>query len=107
MIHELKLRQPFYDDVLKGDKTFEVRQNDRDFHVGDYLALNEFVVGENGLGGKYTGNAILTQITYILDNSAFCKDGCVILGIKKCSPVGGIWGELKNIRTNEEQGGGQ
>lgn len=26
---------------------------------------------------------------------------------KKCSPVGGIWGELKNSRTNKEQGGGQ
>lgn len=40
--HELKTVQPFFDDVVKGRKTFEVRRNDRDFRVGDMLLLREW-----------------------------------------------------------------
>ena len=35
MIHELKTIQPYYDNCLKEEKTFEVKKNDRKFNVGD------------------------------------------------------------------------
>lgn len=41
MIHQLKCEAKYFEDVCSGNKTFEVRKNDRGFHVGDYLALNE------------------------------------------------------------------
>lgn len=41
MIHQLKCDSKFFEDVASGKKTFEVRKNDRDFFVGDFLALNE------------------------------------------------------------------
>jgi Domain of unknown function (DUF3850) len=42
MRHELKTVQPFFEMVWSGEKTFEVRFDDRNFKVGDRLALLEF-----------------------------------------------------------------
>lgn len=51
MIHALKTEPQFFEAVIDGSKTFEVRKNDRDFRVGDYLALNELDDTREG----YTG----------------------------------------------------
>jgi len=59
-----------------GDKTFEVRFNDRDYRKGDVLLLRSVKRGE------YTGDKILRKVTYVLDNEDFVKKGFVILGIK-------------------------
>ena len=77
MIHELKILPKYFRSVLRGDKTFEVRKNDRNFQVGDKLILKEW---ENG---EYTGNIIEKNVTYILDDSSgYVLDGYVIMGIK-------------------------
>lgn len=39
MIHALKITPNYYEAVKTGAKPFEVRKNDREFVVGDYLAL--------------------------------------------------------------------
>lgn len=80
MIHELKQVQPHFDDVLSGNKTFEVRKHDRPFHVGDLLALNEY----NPTTQTYTGRSCLVYVDYILDDPNYVKSGYVILGIKPC-----------------------
>ena len=41
-VHALKTIQPYYNDVWRGDKTFEVRYDDRGFQVGDLLKLEEY-----------------------------------------------------------------
>lgn len=61
------------------DKRFEVRKNDRNFHEGDFLALNE--IDENG---AYTGQSVLVRVTYILNDSFYCKDNMVIMSIEPC-----------------------
>ncbi|BDU37170.1 DUF3850 domain-containing protein [Vibrio nigripulchritudo] len=38
--HEIKIESPFFHAVLSGDKTFEIRKNDRDYKVGDTLVLD-------------------------------------------------------------------
>lgn len=43
MIHQLKCEAKYFEEICSGQKTFEVRKNDRNFHVGDYLALNESI----------------------------------------------------------------
>ena len=78
MIHELKVDREYFIPIVQGKKTFEVRKNDRDFQLGDFLALNETH------DGKYTGDAVLAVVQYILDTPVFCKDGFVIMGIKPC-----------------------
>lgn len=77
MIHALKTLPEYFEAVRKGDKPFELRENDRDFKVGDYLALNEWD------GEKYTGRSQLVKVTYILDPNEVmtCEDGFVILGL--------------------------
>lgn len=37
--HELKTVEQYFDAVARGDKTFEVRKNDRAFQTGDVLIL--------------------------------------------------------------------
>ena len=44
--HDLKCEQPFFNAVLNGFKNFEIRNNDRDFQIGDIVVLHEFVDGE-------------------------------------------------------------
>ena len=78
MIHQLKILPEYFVAVTEGIKKFEVRQNDRNFKVGDFLALNEFDRME-------TGRCCLMEITYILDNADFCKQGQIIMSIKPCT----------------------
>lgn len=35
--HQLKTWKQFYQSVFDGSKKFEIRQNDRDFQVGDVM----------------------------------------------------------------------
>lgn len=78
--HELKTAPQYFREIANGNKPFEVRRNDRDYHVGDILKLREYG------GSDYSGQEISVEVTYILDNPEYCKDGYVIMGIK---PIGG------------------
>lgn len=80
MIHELKIKSEYFRKVAELKKRFEVRKNDRDFHVGDFLALNE-VEDENG---EYTGDSVLVIVTYILDSDDYTKEDIVIMSIEPC-----------------------
>ncbi|NCD42803.1 MAG: DUF3850 domain-containing protein [Bacteroidia bacterium] len=40
MEHELKVKPEYYHSLFTGEKTCEVRYNDRDFQVGDVLILH-------------------------------------------------------------------
>lgn len=75
--HELKILPEFFVAVLEGRKTFELRNNDRDYKVGDVLLLKEFD------GEKYTGNYTRKNVTYVLNGGQYGLDkDYVILGIK-------------------------
>lgn len=85
--HELKLKDRYFEAVVTEKKTFEIRNNDRDFHIGDIL---EFVRTDDK--GKAIFNNVGTcdycvcTVEYILTSQEFpdgLKDGYVILGIKR------------------------
>jgi len=80
MIHELKTLPEYFNAVLSGEKTFEVRKNDRRFNKGDLLAMNEY----DAKNQFYTGRSCLVYIDYILDNDDYCKSGYVVMSIKPC-----------------------
>lgn len=75
--HSLKILREYYDAVLNGSKTFEIRKYDRNYQVGDKLILKEWD------GDKYTGRIITKEIVYMLDdNSGYVLTGYVIMSIK-------------------------
>ena len=76
MVHELKILPEYFEAVVSGDKTFEVRRKDRRFKVGQYLKLFEW------FDLNYTGRTVKVKITYILDNKDYCANNTVIMGIK-------------------------
>ncbi|MGR5862821.1 DUF3850 domain-containing protein [Bacillus pacificus] len=61
---------------MKRIKTFEIRKNDRDFHVGDTINLNEW----DNERKEYTGRSIAIEILYITDYEQ--KEGYVVFSFK-------------------------
>jgi hypothetical protein len=77
--HELKCWPAYFKDVLRGDKNFEVRPDDRTppFHVGDTLVLREWDE-RNG----YSGDKLWRRITYILPGDQFgIEAGYCVMGL--------------------------
>ncbi len=79
MIHALKIDPIYFDEVRNGNKRFELRNNDRDFHVGDYLALNEW-------DGMYTGRSELVKVEYMMNPNDImpCPGNYAIMSIRLC-----------------------
>ena len=86
-IHEIKCRNEYFEEVICGNKNFSVRRNDRDYVVGDVLAVNEITIDhdDDKAGTVYTGRCCLVKVTYILDDPTFCKDGFVTLAFQPLS----------------------
>ena len=77
-IHKLKTAQSFFAALNVGDKTFEIRKNDRDYKRGDVLHLCEWD------GQHYTGREISRKVTYVLSSDDFPQGlmpGVVCMGI--------------------------
>lgn len=76
-LQEVKILPRFFEDVRRGIKNFEVRYNDRNYQVGQRLLLREYD------DGAYTGRTLEREICYVLDDTTFCKEGFVVLGLKE------------------------
>lgn len=84
-IHELKILDHFFEDVISGKKTFEIRRNDRDFYVGDLLALNEVQKPDpTWASPEYTGRCCVVQVEYLLDDPQFLQPEYVAMAIRPC-----------------------
>lgn len=83
-IHELKIQEQFFYDVMRGLKTFEWRKDDRDFMEGDLIRFR--VLGKTILGAdNEVLDNTLFRIRYILrdQESLGLPKGYCILGIAK------------------------
>lgn len=78
--HNIKILNDFADAVACGDKTFEVRQNDRGYQKGDFIRFS--AVDKAGLINKHVIDEKLYEITFIL-NGWGVKNGFVAMGIKE------------------------
>ena len=70
MGHELKVWSEFFGALLSGEKTFELRRDDRGFHAGDVLWLREW----NERTKEYTGRDLRRKVTYLLGGWGLEKD---------------------------------
>lgn len=73
MTHELKILPEYFEQVIAGNKPFEIRRNDRDYRVGNKLLLKEW-------DNKYTGRQTLWNITYITNYAQ--KENYVVIGMR-------------------------
>ena len=78
-VHKLKTAPEFFNKMVSGHKTFELRRADRDYQVGDWLYLEEY---ENG---RYSGNSVIMQVSDIIANVYGLRDGFVLLLIDDIS----------------------
>jgi len=60
-IHELRTWSEYYWKIVKGEKKWEYRINDRNFKPGDILFLREY----SPETGNYTGEGIIVMIERI------------------------------------------
>lgn len=79
-LHELKIKEDYFNAILRGEKTFELRKNDRDYKVGDLIHFVQ-------VNGKeyFSHSKDVYRIAYILQDVSqygLDKDYC-ILAIKK------------------------
>ena len=87
--HNLKCWPAFFQAIRDGDKTFEVRENDRGFQRGDVLVLREFDPNRNFGSGGYTGNDEWRLVTYVLSGFDGIAEGYVVMGLSEEVPDGG------------------
>lgn len=86
--HNLKLSIEFCDDVLSGEKTFEVRKNDRGFQTGDLIRFiptdgtSYRSLDGTARNAKHEISERTYMIKYIL-NGWGIKNGYVVLGIEE------------------------
>lgn len=63
--HQLKINTEFFDQVVSGMKTFEIRLNDRNYEVGDTFDLQEWD------GMEFTNRSASGKINYIFTDYEF------------------------------------
>ncbi len=75
--HELKILPQYYREVVLGNKTYELRKDDRGYNLGDLIVLKEY---NNGV---YTGNEFNVTIKHLLRGCPDygLKDGYVIISL--------------------------
>jgi len=77
--HKLKVHPQFWMPLVEGKKLFELRRNDRNFKVADYVDLRRYDPSSIG----FTGEGLSRQITYVLhpEDCPGLEPGYVILGL--------------------------
>lgn len=86
--HILKTVEPYFSAVLSGEKTFEVRRNDRAFQKGDVLVLLDSAgCGCDNLGCVQRRAPIYKVVTFVFSGDPSLRDnggimpGMVVLGL--------------------------
>ncbi len=85
MIHELKCWPPYYYFIYQGIKTFELRNNDRNFQTGDMIVLKEYQPNKK----IYTGREMILRITFMLTKYPGLENGYVIFQFNILNPGSG------------------
>lgn len=81
MIHNIKIYKHFADDILYRQKTFEIRFNDRNYQLGDYLIF-QCIDESTKEPIRHTINFQRYRIIYVLSGHGLA-DGYLALGIER------------------------
>jgi len=83
--HRIKIHPKYVERILSGQKTFEIRKNDRDYQVGDRLSMYPWEWSDSDKGIKWAdpnreSRNIEADIVYM--TNAYQQDDYCVLGIK-------------------------
>jgi hypothetical protein len=89
-VHDLKTWPEYFEQLDNGEKTFEIRRNDRGFKQGDVLRLREYDPARcNADGCKrgncpgYTGRSIVYRVGFVYDGGVGgLEDGYVVMALR-------------------------
>lgn len=81
-VHELKILRKYSMHVISGQKSFEIRKNDREFEVGDILHLKEIEDDSR----EYTGFGTFVKVVYIHEGLGL-ENGYICMSIKKINNI--------------------
>lgn len=84
VIHNLKIKEDFAEAVFRGEKTFEVRENDRGYQKGDLIVFG--AVDRDGEKLEHEINYLTYEITYVLSGWGI-QNGMVVLSIRRAEEV--------------------
>ena len=92
-VHFLKTDPDVFGYVWIGQKSFEIRKNDRNYYPGDILLLRETKYSghqmKNGKPMRYTGRWISVRVSYVLRGPIYgLEDGWVIMSIEPAPSKG-------------------
>lgn len=73
--HDIKCKPEYFEPLLAELKTAEIRENDRDYQIGDTLTIREF--GPQG----YTGRVTHRQISHVLRDFPALSKNYVMLSL--------------------------
>ena len=92
--HDLKITQEYFEEVIAGRKRHEIRKNDRDFTLGDWLLLREYNINAS----TYTGRWCKALVSYISEGGRFgiALDHCV-MSLMLMEVGGGGYGRHNSI----------
>lgn len=82
-IHELKTWPQYFQAITSGEKTFEIRKNDRGFKVGDTLRLCNY---DPDLG-RFTGHTVERKIAYIAQGVFGLPDDVCVMSLAGAASV--------------------
>ncbi|WP_234733417.1 ASCH/PUA domain-containing protein [Tellurirhabdus bombi] len=90
--HLLKTLPKYFDEIALGWKPFEVRKNDRNFQLGDYLILAKWNPDQN----QYEDDEwLIKEVCYLLPGGQF--------GIEEGYCVLGLSGTFSSLSFNEQK----
>lgn len=78
-IHKLKTWPEYFEAKWQKQKTFEIRENDRDYMVGDILNEYEY----HPRIKEYSGRMIKSKVTYCMTDSDFVKKGFAVMALRE------------------------
>lgn len=78
--HDVKSWAHFFDAIDSGHKKHDLRKNDRNYKVGDFLRLRRY----DNINGCYAGPTIVRKITYITSRELPCAFSSAVLEPDYC-----------------------
>lgn len=94
MNHKLKTWPKEFRAINQGLKTFEIRQNDRNFAAADVLILQEY----DPVSEQYTGNEVSRVISYIVRGPDWgLPKNMVVMGLNTLGTIAGLGMENRII----------